>query len=70
MIKGNFVILNEGKILSFQDYNDIPLVFDNLISFEPVTPEPPHTDIEHGQMEQFQTLFEDLLKRERYASGN
>jgi len=70
MIKGKFVVIDKGQVLSFNSFDQIPLAFDNLISFEPLVPDSPHTDLEHEQIEQYQALFDELLKRERYASGN
>ena len=51
--------------LEFNNYDDIPQSFDNVIKFEPTSPEPPHTEEEHEEMETYNDKLKELLKREK-----
>lgn len=64
-MKGKFKVLNGGKVLEYDDYDDIPESFDNLISYLPDWPEPPHTEEEHALVETFNDKLKQLMKRER-----
>ena len=64
-MQGIFVIRNNDKILEFNNYDDIPQSFDIVIKFEPTSPEPPHTEEEHGEMATYNDKLKELLKRER-----
>jgi|TARA_R100000426_G_scaffold45169_2_gene34165 hypothetical protein len=64
-MQGIFVIRNNDKILEFNNYDDIPQSFDNVIKFEPTSPEPPHTEEEHEEMETYNDKLKELLKREK-----
>lgn len=59
-----FTILLEGKLISYDNYEDIPLEFDNLIEFLPEIPPGPHTDEQHEEIEQWMYKFAQLMKRE------
>ena len=59
-----FAILIDGKVQVFDNYDDIPETFENVIRFEPeVTPEP-HTEEQHHEIEQWNNKLQQLLKRE------
>lgn len=64
MIKGEFVILLNGVLTYYSDYDMIPPSFDNLIRCEFEYPEGPHTEHEHEQMSDYNRLLQDLMKRE------
>ena len=64
-MQGIFVIRDNDKILKFNNYDDIPQSFDNVIRFEPTSPEPPHTEEEHEEMETYNDKLKELMKRER-----
>ena len=64
---GKFTILKDKRILKFTNFDDIPSSFQNLVSFEPDYPEPPHTDEQHDYIATFETKLQELLNR---ASGN
>ena len=59
-----FVILNNGKLETYTNFNDIPEIFDNVIKFVPEVPEPPHTDEQHEEMEQWPNKLKQLIQRE------
>lgn len=70
-MRGKFTIRIDKKIHVFENYDDIPETFDNVIEFLPEYPEPPHTEEQHDYIETFSPKLKELLKRERkYASSN
>lgn len=64
-MKGKFTIREGGDLIVYDEYNDIPLIFDNVIEFLPDYPEPPHTEEQHDEIETYVDKLHDLLKRER-----
>lgn len=58
-------ILNNGVIQEYDKYEDIPEQFDNLISFEPDFPEPPHTPEQHEEISKYNDQLKVLMTRER-----
>lgn len=60
-----FVILIEGKLETYTDYDSIPLSFDNVIEFIPYIPEGPHTDHDHDVLSDWNDRLKELLKREK-----
>lgn len=65
-----FVVLLNGKLITYTKYEDIPEKFDNLIKFMPEIPEPPHTHEQHEEMDTWNEKMKELLKRETNASSN
>ena len=59
-----FVILIDGHLKTYNDYNSIPLVFDNVIEFSPSIPEGPHTEEQHAELDSWNNKLKELLKRE------
>ena len=64
-MKGEFVIKIGSAIVTYEDFDDIPMEFDHVIKFEPDFPEEPHTDEDHEFMETFNDKLQELMKRER-----
>lgn len=57
--------------MEFQDWNDIPMEFDNLIRFEPELIPEPHTEEEHEIVEGYNDKLKEMMGRERNrASSN
>jgi len=65
-----FVIKDNGKIYTFDKFEDIPLEFDHVIKFVPKVPEPPHTEIQHDEIHSWNDKLKELMRRERNASNN
>jgi len=63
-MKGEFDIILNGVIKRYTDFDDIPLVFDNLIRFEPEIIPEPHTEEEHELMETYNDKLKELMSRE------
>ena len=64
-MKGEFVIREGSAIITYEDFDEIPMEFDNLISFKPIAPEPPHIEEDHQEMETYNAKLQELMKRER-----
>jgi len=64
-MRGEYKILKDGKILKYDNYDDIPQEFDNVISYKPDWPEPPHTEEEHAIMAVYNDKLQELMKREK-----
>ena len=70
-MNGTFIIKEENELITYTKYEDIPMVFDHVIKFDPEWPVGPHTDKEHEYMETFNDKLKELMQRERtYASSN
>ena len=68
-MKGEFIIKVGSALVTYDDYNDIPMEFDNLISFKPDAPEPPHSEEDHKEMETYTTKLQELMRRENASSN-
>ena len=68
-MKGEFVIKVGSKLVTYDNYDDIPMVFDNLISFKPDAREPPHSEEDHKEMETYNTKLQELMRRENASSN-
>ena len=69
MLKGLFIVMIDGRLEEFYDFNAIPKEIDHVIKFIPTIPPEPHTDEEHEIIEQWGERFKELMERE-YASSN
>jgi hypothetical protein len=59
-----YVIMVNGKLNTYENYEDIPKQFDHVIKFLPdVIPEP-HTEEEHKEIETYNDKLQELMKRE------
>jgi len=65
-----FVILLNGELKTYHNYDDIPEQFDNVIKFKPCVPEAPHEEHQHDEMGEWNTKLQELMKRETNASSN
>jgi hypothetical protein len=65
-----FVILRNGVLETYNNYEDIPQTFDNVIKFIPDYSEGPHTHDEHEELHLWNDKLKQLLKRETNASSN
>jgi len=64
-----FVILVNGELQTYTNYDDIPEVFDNVIKFMPEIPSPPHTEEQHEEIDSWNDKFQRLMEKE-YACSN
>lgn len=59
-----FIILLDGELKEYTNYDDIPESFDNVIEFKPEIPPAPHSAEQHEEMESWLSKFRELMKRE------
>tara|TARA_Y100000389_G_C17413764_1_gene492473 strand:+ start:637 stop:852 length:216 start_codon:yes stop_codon:yes gene_type:complete len=64
-----FVVKRNGILETYTEYNDIPNDFDHVISFEPEVPEPPHTEEQHDEIEQWNDRLKELMEIEHARSN-
>ena len=68
-MKGTFIIKVGSELVTYDNYDDIPIKFDHLISFKPDAPEPPHSEEDHKEMETYNTKLQELMRRENASSN-
>jgi hypothetical protein len=68
-MKHEFIILRDGKLESYENFDDIPLSFDNLIKFAPIIPPGPHTHDEHDEIGVWNEKMKILMHRETNGSN-
>ena len=68
-MKGEFVIKIGSATVTYEDFDYIPMEFDNLISFKPDAPEPPHSEEDHKEMETYNEKLQELMRRENASSN-
>ena len=62
-----FVLLINGKLKTFSEYDDIPEKFDNVIKF---LPDVSHEEVDHsGENNIWNDRLQELMKRETNASS-
>ena len=64
-----FVIMRNGVLETYTDFNSIPEDFDHVIEFLPEIPPGPHTDAEHEEIEQWNDRLQQLMRIE-YARSS
>ena len=63
-----FVIMVDGVLQEFSEFEQIPQRIEHVIEFMPEMPPPPHSDAQHLEIDSWQDRFQDLMERE-YASS-
>jgi hypothetical protein len=64
-----FVISDQGQLYTFGHVEDIPAVFDHMIEFAPEIPPGPHSDAQHDEIDRWDQILHELMRRERASSG-
>ena len=64
-----FVILVNGELKTYNNYDDIPDDFENVIKFLPEIPDGPHTHEQHEEIELWNKRFQQLMEKERARSN-
>ena len=59
-----FKILIDGRTKVYQNFEEIPESFENVIAFVPEVPPPPHTDEQHEEMGKWEGKLRELMERE------
>jgi hypothetical protein len=60
-----FVVLRNGRYEKYVRYEDIPLDFQHLIRFVPDTPQGPHTEEEHDEIDSWNDKLQRLIDIEK-----
>jgi len=60
-----FVVLKNGKLEKYNNFEDIPQKFQHLIKFLPETPDGPHTEEQHKEIESWNDKLKELMNREK-----
>ena len=63
-----FVVLRNGKLETYTDYDSIPNDFDHVIRFLPEFPEGPHTEEQHAELATWNDKLQQLMEIERARS--
>jgi hypothetical protein len=64
-LKGEFVVRIDNTLYTYENTDDIPQEFDNLIKFNPIPIEGPHTPEEHAENAQMLDIFKEIMSREK-----
>lgn len=64
-----FVIKRNGILETYQNYEDIPLDFDHIVKFKPEVPEPPHSEVQHKEMDTWNEKLKKLMEIENARSN-
>lgn len=59
-----FVILREGKLETYTQFEDIPATFDNVVKFKPYIFPGPHTPEQHAEAAMWNERLKELMRRE------
>jgi len=59
-----FVVMVNGKVREYDDFDAIPQNIEHVIEFVPEVPPPPHTDAQHQELHEWEARFDDLMQRE------
>lgn len=64
-----FVILVNGELVTYTNYEDIPEQFDNVIKFLPDIPDGPHSHDDHDEISKWNERLQQLMEKERASSN-
>lgn len=64
-LKGEFVVRIDDTLYNYENTDDIPKEFDNLIKFNPIPMQEPHTKEEHEAIAAYLEVFKDIMSREK-----
>lgn len=67
--QGRFDLIVHGVLRSYQRWEDLPMVFDRVIRFEPHIPPPPHTPEQHAEIALWNERLQELMRTERASSN-
>jgi hypothetical protein len=65
-----FVLMVEGNLVTYENYESIPYNFDHLIEFVPEIPDGPHSSEQHEEIEKWNHRLQELIARENKKHGN
>ena len=63
-MKHRFLMLVNGELKEYENYEDIPKVIDNVIEFLHYVSPGPHTPEQHKEIHLWVDRFKEVMKRE------
>lgn len=64
-----FIIKIGSELKTYTKFEDIPTIFDNVISFLPEIPEGPHNEEQHEEIGLWNGRLQELMRRENASSN-
>jgi hypothetical protein len=64
-----FVVMIDGELHTYIQYEQIPDQFDHVIEFQPEIPPEPHTAAQHEEIKSWPPRFNRLMEIEYASSG-
>lgn len=64
-----FVIMRNGRLETYTEFEDIPRDFEHVIEFAPEVPPGPHTDQQHDEIDQWNDRLQQLMRIENARSS-
>tara|TARA_Y100001935_G_scaffold175381_1_gene145077 strand:- start:65 stop:271 length:207 start_codon:yes stop_codon:yes gene_type:complete len=61
---GEYIVLVNGKVKTYTNWEDLPSSFENIIKFNPTPPPSPHSKEDHEYIETFDKKLHELMDRE------
>jgi hypothetical protein len=68
-MKGEFVFMVDGKLVTVHDYREIPKKFQHVIKFLPDIPPPPHSEEQHALIDEWHERLKELINIENQQNG-
>ena len=64
-LEGEFIIKENGELITYTRVRDLPDDFDHLIKFKVNEIPGPHTEEQHNEMSKYADYLQQLMTRER-----
>jgi hypothetical protein len=64
-----FVIMRNGSLETYTEFEAIPQDFDHVIEFRPKIPPGPHTDQQHEEIDGWNDRLQQLMRIEHARSS-
>jgi hypothetical protein len=64
-----FVVMRNGELETYTEFEAIPRDFEHVIEFAPEIPPGPHTDQQHEEIEQWNDRLQELMRIEHARSS-
>ena len=58
-----FVVMRNGQLETYTDYDSIPVDIEHVIEFIPEMPTEPHSEHDHKNMSQWRVKLRKLMER-------
>lgn len=65
-----FVLMVNGKLVTYTSFDDLPKLFDHVIEFAPHIPPEPHTVAQHEEIAGWNKKLQELMLREKLNASS